>query len=815
MPQAGEHEHGTRTPPAGESADLRRALARSQRQVAEFLQRARLAEERLSLVEASDGYRWIQRLKRLRDRLAWVSATHEIRARLGSAIEGVLCWTWRLVLPRRLQPALDARRQDPALRHRRLRVFAPDPGPWKVVGLATVDTRHAGLHDALVSVIATVPDPDDTLRTWLPSLADQSRRPDEILLVNRGTGEGPAPDIRKLAESLPCPVRWLARPGAGAAEALNHALREATCPVVVPADTNDRPDPAWLEHLSAPFQQDPLIDAVMGQVQPDPEPTLADYPDRRMPSCRALAVRKDVALRTGGWQEHLPAGSAADLFALTLSGMNLHWGYAPEAVVHRAGPADVTRQREARRHHAAGWGQAHLFPGTIGRSARAILTLTVLAVLTVGLAVGGAFLSPLWWAAAGAAMIGIVYVWRCEVTQHPKSFRVPDSGRTPSTARETWRHAWSMCCGGLRGMWRSRDLIWGRVLDPDAPTIVFPRAAEWFWMKQRPGHLAEGFAEAGMQVVFCPNGYAEQYYGNLIKVHPRIVLCMDMALLGRLTRPIYWCGAAHHFTRGEVRIPRRAQAVFDLLDDNAYSGSGDADVRAAAARAELTCVTSRKLQTYLKDMGVDDALLVPNAVRYEDWRPAERDVPDDLADWVGDGDPVIGYFGALSAWFDFEMVAAAATARPGYRFVLIGPALTEEALVAIAAMPPNVRHLGLKHYSELPAYLEHFTVATIPFLVNAITLSTSPVKLYEYAAAERPIVTTDLPECRAHEPVRVAEDRDAFVTRLDEAVAAAGEPEACRALREMALANTWSRRVEAVMTRLGLPGAGATEAGQT
>jgi glycosyltransferase involved in cell wall biosynthesis len=114
----------------------------------------------------------------------------------------------------------------------------------------------------------------------------------------------------------------------------------------------------------------------------------------------------------------------------------------------------------------------------------------------------------------------------------------------------------------------------------------------------------------------------------------------------------------------------------------------------------------------------------------------------------------------------------------------------------------NVVWLGPKPYIQIPAYLARFTVATIPFKVNNITLSTSPIKLFEYMAAGKPIVTTAMPECRKYDGVLVADSRGEFIEHLDKTIKNYPNPNLIARLQAEAQRNTWAIRAEQMLTAI-------------
>jgi glycosyltransferase involved in cell wall biosynthesis len=188
--------------------------------------------------------------------------------------------------------------------------------------------------------------------------------------------------------------------------------------------------------------------------------------------------------------------------------------------------------------------------------------------------------------------------------------------------------------------------------------------------------------------------------------------------------------------------------------------------------------------------------LCPNGVDFAHFarHDATRNPPDDLAPILARRRPIIGYYGALAEWFDYDLVAYAAKALPDHEFVLIGPdydgTMRSRDLFTLA----NVNWLGVKEYAELASYLRYFDVATIPFLVNEVTHSVSPIKLFEYMAGGRPIVTTDLRECARYSVVQVAKTPPDFVDEIRRAVRRGQDPAFRELLRNTARANTWDVR---------------------
>lgn len=232
------------------------------------------------------------------------------------------------------------------------------------------------------------------------------------------------------------------------------------------------------------------------------------------------------------------------------------------------------------------------------------------------------------------------------------------------------------------------------------------------------------------------------------------------------------------------------KVVYDCMDEwTNFPGIRSAIVReeeALVVSADVVAVSASRLFEKWKRA---HPVLVRNAADFDFYASAPRE------DLLGDvRRPVAGYFGAIASWFDVELVRHAATERPDYTFVLVGGVF--DANVAALQSLPNVRLLGQQPYAHMPSYLASFDACMIPFVVDAITAATDPVKFYEYVSLGKPVVATPMPELAPYGDLLYTAATPAdFVARLDAAVR---EDDPVLAARRMELAreNTWAARAE-------------------
>ncbi len=165
------------------------------------------------------------------------------------------------------------------------------------------------------------------------------------------------------------------------------------------------------------------------------------------------------------------------------------------------------------------------------------------------------------------------------------------------------------------------------------------------------------------------------------------------------------------------------------------------------AAVDTAIFTSKPLADRLGPK-VDDFAVIRNACEYHKFA-LEFTEPNTVigrpVDMPRPGKPVVGYYGTIADWFDVGLVMEAAKALiTEVEFVLIGD-YTYGGVNELRRLP-NVHLLGEKPYDVLLSYLYHFDICIIPFKLNTLTDCTNPVKQYEYMAAGKPVVATNLPE---------------------------------------------------------------------
>jgi hypothetical protein len=297
-------------------------------------------------------------------------------------------------------------------------------------------------------------------------------------------------------------------------------------------------------------------------------------------------------------------------------------------------------------------------------------------------------------------------------------------------------------------------------------------------------------------VLRLPDGpvlYADGRGGRMIASLKCPVICWQ-----------YW----PHQSGFRKNLPVGSRLIYDCLDDlstfEPYPGI-DMDHAETLAGADLVIASSSRILENLRHSR-PDAVLVPNAAWYDDFafpRPCPFPELDDLRRRAH---VVVGYFGALGRWIDWQLLEQLAGRRRDWTFLLVGDVMTDASVPARLLRQKNVRVWARQPYARLGRLLLAFDVALVPFLVNRLTESVSPIKLFEYMAGGKPVVSTPLPECRKYPVVRIAGSVGEFVHEIEWCLGPGRSQEHRDKLQACARENTWTARAKAVIEVLEAKG---------
>jgi glycosyltransferase involved in cell wall biosynthesis len=360
----------------------------------------------------------------------------------------------------------------------------------------------------------------------------------------------------------------------------------------------------------------------------------------------------------------------------------------------------------------------------------------------------------------------------------------------------------------LRELARTRRVLWLNSVAARSPDFSSTRDLSRVVRKLRE------FARGPVKVtddlwVFTPLVVPFPHLAPARWLNARIVRATVRALRARLRIGDYQLWTFLPTAAPYVGMPGQVLSVYYCTDEHALFSSLDRDRTSAAERellekVDLVFATSEPLaerkravnpETRVALHGVDHA----HFARALD---ATTHVPADVA---GLPHPLLGFFGALADWVDFDLIADIARARPDWTVVLIGDEQSDTS--AIAGLP-NVHRLGRRRKDELPAYCKAFDVGLIPYRIFDRLPFVNPIKLREYLAAGLPVVSTPIPDVRRYERwCAIAESAPGFVESI--AAALRDDSPALRRERSQAMmGETWSARVEELDRELARTGQG-------
>lgn len=318
----------------------------------------------------------------------------------------------------------------------------------------------------------------------------------------------------------------------------------------------------------------------------------------------------------------------------------------------------------------------------------------------------------------------------------------------------------------FRGKWQ--DLLEGKEKRGLEKTILALGIIPWEMRYQRPQQLLTRFARNGYRVLYinpyAANSSVQKVEDNLYTSTPSgfgtallhlqykerredmsSSIKKDMAAL-QMFRPVLWVDVP--YWEPLIKHFEHSLLLYNCMDDYgefpdlARHGPLAEQERKLIQASDLILTPSQKLYEE-KGEHSQSVFRVPNGV---DWRFFSRVLEEELpcpGEMKGLEHPIVLYYGAIGYWFDVELVKHFAGRMERGSIVLLGGVSCDvEALQDVE----RVHLFGEIDYQRLPSFLQQAHLCFIPFKDNALTQATNPVKVYEYMAAGRNVLSVPLPE---------------------------------------------------------------------
>jgi len=188
---------------------------------------------------------------------------------------------------------------------------------------------------------------------------------------------------------------------------------------------------------------------------------------------------------------------------------------------------------------------------------------------------------------------------------------------------------------------------------------------------------------------------------------------------------------------------------------------------------------------------------LPNATDTDAFAPAAPDSEPPPV-FAGKPRPYLVYLSQITERVDFELICELAARRPEWRIFMIGPQLCPESRLENLRVHPNVHLTGPLPYESAARSVAHADVCILPHKVDPLTRTLDPIKLYDYLATGKPIVSTNVAMNSALRPcVRVADGVDDFEAAILESLSESVDGRKRR--RMAALEHNWKARAETAL----------------
>lgn len=319
--------------------------------------------------------------------------------------------------------------------------------------------------------------------------------------------------------------------------------------------------------------------------------------------------------------------------------------------------------------------------------------------------------------------------------------------------------------------------------------ILYFSTVNWKWIKQRPHFICEYLSKRELDItyfsitpflkqkIFC--GKLNKYlyikdrfvlpYSSKINMIKKINMLYIKQILNEkydvvvLTHPEQW-----DYLPRNLKVT--SKIIYECMDNIPYFYEEDRRTLLKKQEERLCEIASKIITSsyFLKNKIIDEYSISQRKIEVIK-NALDKSLKNECREQVRLRSPNLIYIGTISEWIDVDILSKYAQDNPDYTIYLIGPAGTK-IKNRICKTNSNIIFLGSIKHEEVKEYIKSGEVMLIPFKINELIKGVDPVKLYEYLALNKPVITSywmELDSYKNNELVYFYDTYDEFVLAID------------------------------------------------
>lgn len=349
----------------------------------------------------------------------------------------------------------------------------------------------------------------------------------------------------------------------------------------------------------------------------------------------------------------------------------------------------------------------------------------------------------------------------------------------------------------------------------EKPVIICFSMIDYYFRIQRTQHICRIMAERGYKVFYVRTKFNEEFLENKINenlIEINLNCNNDVSIyqsklnkenINKLIKSIYNLKKKYNFNFfiSYVANPfwfqllkyiNNTTIIYDCIDYHDGFGNISEIIINCEKKLLKNCDQLIMSSPILGEkLNVENYKLIRNGCDFEYFNNIEL---------IEKNEKVICYYGAVSDWFDIDLMERVVKEFSDCIIYIIGFVYCNDKIktnrIKRLNKYKNVKLLGEIPYKELCFYLKYISVGLIPFCINPLIECCNPVKLYEMMSMGIPVVMTEMPDVltlKNNELYYVSKTYDNFIENIKIALNENGEMKNKRI--EFAKNNSWDERV--------------------